>query len=85
MRNSLINSLINKTEPTDNVNYISINQIMQTKGVYIPLKKENKVIKELVPNYRNQLTELKKDSMTAQRKQIEESFNIKRKKGGFYF
>lgn len=82
---NLINSLINKTEPTDNVNYILINQIMQTKGVYIPPKKENKVVRELVPNYRNQLTELKKDSMTNQRKQIEESFNIKRKKGGFYF
>jgi len=82
---NLINSLMNKSEPTDNVNYISINQIMQTKGVYIPSKKENKVVRELVPNYRNQLTELKKDSMTNQRKQIEESFNIKRKKGGFYF
>jgi hypothetical protein len=58
---------------------------MRTKGIYVPPKKENKVVKELVPNYRNQLTELKKDSMTAQRKQIEESFNIKRKKGGLYF
>jgi len=82
---NLINSLINKTEPTDNVNYISINQIMQTKGVYIPPKKENKVVRELVPNYRNQLTELKKDSMTNQRKQLEGLIYLKRKKGGLYF
>ena len=82
---NLINSLMNKSEPTDNVNYISINQIMKTKGVYIPTKKENIVVRELVPNYRNQLTELKKDSMTNQRKQIEYSLLSKRKKGGLYF
>jgi hypothetical protein len=82
---NLINSLINKTDPTDNVNYISINQIMQTKGIYVPPKKENKVVKELVPNYRNQLTELKKDSITNQRKQLEDLIYMKRKKGGLYF
>jgi hypothetical protein len=40
---------------------------------------------ELVSDYRNQLTELKKDSLVIQRKQIEDSFSTKRKKGGFYF
>jgi hypothetical protein len=58
---------------------------MQTKGVYVPPKKENKTVKELVPNYRNQLTELKKDSMTNQRKQLEDLIYMKRKKGGLYF
>ncbi len=82
---NLINSLMNKNEPTDNVDYNVINQVLQTKGIFIPSKKDEKPLRELVPNYRNQLTELKKDSMVNQRKQIEESFNVKRKKGGFYF
>jgi glycosyltransferase involved in cell wall biosynthesis len=82
---NLINSLLSKREPTDNVNYNIINQIMQTKGVYQPTKKEDVKIKELVPNFRNQLTELKKDSMTNQRKQLLDSINAKRKKGGLYF
>ena len=82
---NLINSLMNKNEPTDNVNYNVINQVLQTKGIFTPSKKDDKPLRELVPNYRNQLTELKKDSMVNQRKQIEESFNVKRKKGGLYF
>jgi hypothetical protein len=65
--------------------YNIINQIIQTKGVYQPTKKEDVKIKELVPNFRNQLTELKKDSMTNQRKQLLDSINAKRKKGGLYF
>ena len=76
---------MNKNEPTDNVNYNVINQVLQTKGIFTPSKKDDKPLRELVPNYRNQLTELKKDSMVNQRKQIEESFNVKRKKGGLYF
>ena len=76
---------MNKREPTDNVDYNVINKIIQTKGVYQPTKKEDIKIKELVPNYRNQLTELKKDSMTNQRKQFDEVYMKKRKKGGFYF
>ena len=48
-------------------------------------KKEDIKIKELVPNYRNQLTELKKDSMVNQRKQFDEVYMKKRKKGGLYF
>ena len=82
---NLINSLMNKNEPTDNVNYNVINQVLQTKGIFTPSKKDDKHLRELVPNYRNQLTDLKKGAMTNQRKQIDESFNIKRKKGGFYF
>jgi hypothetical protein len=82
---NLINSLMNKREPTDNVDYNVINKIIQTKGVYIPSKKDSKPVKELVPNYRNQLTELKKDSMTNQRKQFDEVYMKKRKKGGLYF
>jgi len=82
---NLINSLMNKREPTDNVDYNVINKIIQTKGVYHPTKKEDIKIKELVPNYRNQLTELKKDSMVNQRKQFDEVYHKKRKKGGFYF
>jgi hypothetical protein len=82
---NLINSLLNKNEPIDNVNYNVINKIIQTKGVYQPTKKDNKVVRELVPNFRNQLTELKKDSMSNQRKQLDESLNKKRKKGGLYF
>jgi hypothetical protein len=76
---------MNKREPTDNVDYNVINKIIQTKGVYIPPKKDSKPVKELVPNYRNQLTELKKDSMTNQRKQFDEVYMKKRKKGGLYF
>jgi hypothetical protein len=82
---NLINSLMNKKEPTDNVDYNVINKIIQTKGVYQPTKKEDIKIKELVPNFRNQLTELKKNSMSNQRKQLDESLNKKRKKGGLYF
>jgi hypothetical protein len=81
----LINSLLNKSEPTDNVNYNVINEIIQTKSVYVPPKKDSKPVRELVPNFRNQLTELKKDSMSNQRKQLEDSLNKKRKKGGLYF
>jgi hypothetical protein len=82
---NLINSLMNKKEPTDNVDYSVINKIIQTKGVYTPPKKDSKPVKELVPNYRNQLTQLKKDSMTNQRKQIDDNIFKKRKKGGLYF
>jgi len=82
---NLINGLLSKKEPTDNVDYDVINQIIQTKGVYRPTKKSDVKIKELVSDYRNQLTELKKDSLVIQRKQIEDSFSTKRKKGGFYF
>jgi glycosyltransferase involved in cell wall biosynthesis len=82
---NLINSLLNKKEPMDNVDYNVINQIIQTKGIYQPIKKGDVKVRELVPNYRNQLTELKKDSMTNQRKQIDKSFNPKKNKGGFYF
>lgn len=81
----LINRLITKSEPTDNVDYSVINKIIQNKGVYVPPKKDVKPLRELVPNYRNQLTELKKDSMTNQRKQLEDSIKNKRKKGGLYF
>lgn len=82
---NLINSFMSKNEPTDNVDYTVINQILQTKGVFLPPKKDSKPLRELVPNYRNQLTEYKKDSMVNQRKQLDEIFNVKRKKGGFYF
>lgn len=81
----LINRFMAKSEPTDNVNYNLINKIIQDKGVYTPPKKDIKPIRELVPNYRNQLTELKKDSMVNQRKQLQESLSTKRKKGGLYF
>jgi glycosyltransferase involved in cell wall biosynthesis len=73
------------SEPIDNVNYNEINKNLQNKGVYVPSKKESKPLRELATNYRNQLTDLKKGAMTNQRKQLDESFNIKRKKGGFYF
>ena len=53
---NLINSLLNKKEPTDNVDYSVINKIIQNKSIYIPPKKDSKPVKELVPNYRNQLT-----------------------------
>jgi len=82
---NLINRFMNKSEPTDNVDYSVINKIIQNKGVYVPPKKDIKPVRELVPNYRNQLTELKKDSMVNQRKQLEESLSTKRKKGGLYF
>ena len=81
----LINRFITKSEPTDNVDYNIINKIIQNKGVYVPPKKDVKPIRELVPNYRNQLTELKKDSMVNQRKQIDDNMFKKRKKGGLYF
>jgi glycosyltransferase involved in cell wall biosynthesis len=81
----LINRFMTKSEPTDNVNYNVINKIIQNKGVYVPPKKDVKPTRELVPNYRNQLTELKKDSMVNQRKQLQDSFTTKRKKGGLYF
>jgi hypothetical protein len=82
---NLINSLLNKKEPTDNVDYSVINKVIQNKGAYIPSKKESTQIKELLPNHRNKLTEIKKDSMANQRKQLENDFSTKRKKGGFYF
>jgi hypothetical protein len=81
----LINRFMSKSEPTDNVDYSVINKIIQNKGIYIPTNKNSKAIRELTPNHRNQLTELKKDSMTNQRKQIEYSLSTKRKKGGLYF
>ena len=81
----LINRFMSKSEPTDNVDYSVINKIIQNKGVYVPSNKEVKPTRELVPNHRNQLTELKKDSMITQRKQLDESLNKKRKKGGLYF
>ena len=81
----LINRFMSKSEPTDNVDYSVINKVIQNKGIYIPTNKNSKSIKELGPNHRNQLTELKKDSMTNQRKQIEYSLLTKRKKGGLYF
>jgi len=81
----LINRLITKSEPTDNVDYSVINKIIQNKGVYVPPKKDVKPVRELVPNYRNQLTDLKKDSMVNQRKQIDDNMFKKRKKGGLFF
>ena len=81
----LINRFMSKSEPTDNVDYSVINKVIQNKGIYIPTNKNSKAIRELGPNHRNQLTELKKDSMTNQRKQIEYSLLTKRKKGGLYF
>jgi len=81
----LINRLITKSEPTDNVDYSVINKIIQNKCVYVPPKKDVKPKRELVPNHRNQLTELKKNSMNNQRKQIEENFFKKRKNGGLFF
>jgi glycosyltransferase involved in cell wall biosynthesis len=81
----LINSLLSKKEPTDSVNYDVINQILQTKNIYQPSKQENSPIINVIPNYRNQLIELKKDSLVTQRKQLQNSFSTKRKKGGFYF
>jgi hypothetical protein len=73
----LINRFMSKSEPTDNVDYSVINKIIQNKGVYIPSSKEVKPIKELTPNHRNKLIELKKDSMITQRKQLDESLNKK--------
>ena len=81
----LINRFMSKSEPTDNVDYSVINKVIQNKGIYIPTNKNSKAMRELVPNHRNQLTELKKDSMTNQRKQLEDSIKNKRKKGGLYF
>ena len=81
----LINRFMSKSEPTDNVDYSVINKIIQNKGVYVPSNKQVKPTRELVPNHRNQLTELKKDSMITQRKQLDESLNKKRRKGGLYF
>jgi glycosyltransferase involved in cell wall biosynthesis len=81
----LINRFMSKTESTDNVDYSVINKVIQNKGGYIPSKKESTPIKELLPNHRNKLTEIKKDSMANQRKQLENDFSTKRKKGGFYF
>jgi glycosyltransferase involved in cell wall biosynthesis len=81
----LINRFMSKSEPTDNVNYNVINNIIQNKRVYVPANKDSKPKRELVPNHRNQLTELKKNSMNNQRKQIEESFFKKRKNGGLFF
>ena len=81
----LINRFMSKSEPTDNVDYSVINKIIQNKGVYVPSNKQVKPTRELVPNHRNQLIELKKDSMITQRKQLDESLNKKRKKGGLYF
>jgi glycosyltransferase involved in cell wall biosynthesis len=81
----LINRFMSKSEPTDNVDYSVINKIIQNKGVYVPSNKDSKPIRELTPNHRNKLIELKKDSMITQRKQLDESLNKKRKKGGLYF
>ena len=81
----LINRFMSKSEPTDNVDYSVINKIIQNKGVYVPSNKEVKPTKELVPNHRNQLIELKKDSMVSQRKQLQDSISSKKRKGGLYF